>query len=709
MSDSAKYFDRELSWLEFNQRVLHEAFDVDVPLLERLKFLAISASNLDEFYRVRVGALHRLIENNVSQVADSGLTPDQQLTAVNYRLSKMVSDQYECYLNDLSPKLVEHGLVRLSENQLNAAQKLMLKQIVDKEILSILTPMAVEPGEFFPQLQNQTLNICVRLGLDPSSKAEQPQPRFAVIPMGQTLPRCLSLPSEAGLAYMHLEDVVIMSINKFFPGEEILECATFRPTRNAEVEVQELTPYGLAVNMADVLQARTTSSCVRVEVAATASAEVVEFLAEAFEIVETEIYRLPGPLALGEFMSLASRRGFERLQYQPWPPVNSPSVPKEDLMFDILAEKDVLLIHPYDSFEPVVRLLQEAAEDPDVISIKQTLYRISRNSPIIAALKKAIENGKHVSVLLELKARFDESRNLKQARELEAVGAQVILGVKGLKTHAKICIIVRREPHGIQRYMHFGTGNYNEVTARIYSDVSLLTSNEDLGADAIAFFNSISGYSQPPQSYRKLEAAPLRLREALKEMIEAEAERALAGLKAKIVVKVNAITDTVLIDALYAASQAGVEILLNVRGICCLKPGVKGMSENIRVISIVDRFLEHARIMYFYHGGDKKVFISSADWMSRNLDNRKELLTPVEDTVARQHLINTLASYFNDNVKASVLQPDGTYTYLHPEGNEVYRSQEKLYQVSRDAVLRAQKRQRTMFEPHRAEDDDLGR
>ncbi|MCL4163396.1 UNVERIFIED_CONTAM: hypothetical protein GTU68_032845, partial [Idotea baltica] len=435
-----------------------------------------------------------------------------------------------------------------------------------------------------------------------------------------------------------------------------------------------------------------------------ASAELVEFLSEALEIVETEIYRLPGPLSLGDFMTLASRSGFDKLQYESWPPVNSPQVPAEELMFDILAEKDVLLYHPYDSFEPVVRLIEEAAEDPDVIAIKQTLYRISRKSPIIAALKKAVENGKHVSVLLELKARFDESRNLKQARELEAIGAQVILGVKGLKTHAKVCIIVRREPHGIQRYMHFGTGNYNEATARVYSDASLLTSNEDLGMDAIAFFNSISGYSQPPQNYRKLEAAPLRLRESLIEMIEAEAERALAGHKAKIIAKVNAITDTTLIDALYKASQAGVEIQLNIRGICCLKPGIPGLSENIRVISIVDRFLEHARIMYFHHGGDKNVFISSADWMSRNLDNRKELLVPVEDRDAKQQLISTLNNYFDDNVKANLLLSDGTYQQLKPKKDESeFRSQAALYEHSLDSVMRAQKRQRTMFEPHRAE------
>ena len=432
---------------------------------------------------------------------------------------------------------------------------------------------------------------------------------------------------------------------------------------------------------------------------------MIAFLKQQLDVTDEQIISVPGPVDLGGLLELAGRRGFENLRDEPWPPINSPQVPSEELMFDILSERDVLLYHPYESYEPVVRLIEEAADDPDVIAIKQTLYRISRDSQIVKALLRAVDNGKHVTVLLELKARFDEERNLKQAKELEARGAQVIYGVKGLKTHAKICIIVRREPHGIQRYLHFGTGNYNESTARLYSDASYLTSDEDLGVDALAFFNALAGYSQPPYSYRKLAAAPLRLRDTLQELIEVETGRKRNGDEAKIILKLNALTDTALINSLYEASQAGVEILLNIRGICCLKPGIPGLSNNIRVVSVVDRFLEHARILYFHHGGDSRLFISSADWMARNLDHRKELLVPVESEFSRRRLLEILEVYFRDNVKSSELSGDGTYRRLRPEEESpAVRSQEELYRQARENVRRLERRRRTVFEPHRPDE-----
>jgi polyphosphate kinase len=700
----AVYFDRELSWLEFNQRVLNEALNPAVPLLERVKFLAISSTNLDEFYRVRVGALYTLVKAEVTRPAPSGLTPERQLAAVRKRIARMVSDQYRCYLHELTPLLIDNGIQRLLPNQLNTMQKRMVHQIFDQEIFSVLTPMAVPPDGAFPLLPNQMLAVCVKFPprVDPEAP-EETGPRFAIIPFPRTLPRFFAVPSEKGLSYMHLEDIVTMSANAFFPGEEVQECVAFRLTRNAEVEVQEFSPYGLALNMADVLRARTSSECIRLEIDDTASAETQEFLQRHLELVPEEVTRVPGPVDLGGLMELTARRGFENLRDEPWPPVNSPDVPSEELMFDILSNRDVILFHPYESYEPVVRLIEEAADDPDVIAIKQTLYRISRNSQIVKALLRAVENGKHVTVLLELKARFDEERNLKQARELEAMGAQVIYGVKGLKTHAKICIIVRREPHGIQRYLHFGTGNYNEATARLYSDASLLTCDEDLGVDALAFFNAISGYSQPPYNYRKLSAAPIRLRDTLKELIDEEIGRRRDGEEARIVLKLNALTDTTLINSLYEASQAGVEVLLNIRGICCLKPGIPGLSENVRVVSIVDRFLEHARILYFHHGGEPKLFISSADWMPRNLDQRKELLVPVEAEHCRQKLQRVLETYFQDNVKSSTLQPDGTYVRNTPGEEEPFRSQEALYRMVRESVRRQERRRRTLFEPHRPE------
>lgn len=712
------YFDRELSWLEFNQRVLNEALNEEVPLLERLKFLAITGSNLDEFFRVRIGALTTLVDSKSTTVAPSGLTPHRQLTATRQRVTQMIHDQYTLFLDVLQPKLQEIGIVRLRGETLNSHQNHTLKQIIEREVISVLTPMAVGGDIPFPLLANQMLAVCVRLapiqeiqsnldrelGVDAQGKInegayQKPEERFAVIPFGKTLPRFYSLPTETDFGYILLEDAVTAFIQDFFPGETIAECHPFRLTRNAEIEVQELTPQGLAVNMADVLRARTAADCVRLEIDESASQEMVEFLITENSVEGSEVYRLPGPIDLGAFMELANRRGFEHHKYESWPPLTPPDVPAEETMFDIIARRDVVLVHPYESFEPVVRFIDEAADDPDVIAIKQTLYRISRNSPIIKALKRAVDNGKHVTVLLELKARFDEERNLKQARELEAIGAQVIHGVKGLKTHAKVCIVVRREPEGIQRYLHFGTGNYNEATAKLYSDISLLTCDEDLGADAIDFFNTISGYSQPPHNHRKIETAPLQLRGALTELINGEAERAASGQDAKIMIKVNALTDTVLIDALYAASQAGVKIFLNVRGICCLKPGLPGLSENIRVVSIVDRFLEHARILYFHQNGEPKVFISSADWMRRNLDHRKELLVPVENHQCRQRLIHLLRLYAKDNVKSATLQPDGGYIYQHGAGPR-FRAQEAIYREVRQVTRGMARKQRTMFEPH---------
>jgi len=701
--NATRFFDRELSWLEFNQRVLNEALNPQVPLLERLKFLAITSSNLDEFYRVRVGALSILTEAGMVRPAPSGLTPEQQLSAVRERIRTMVHEQYRCYLEELAPQLLEQGIVRLLADQLNAVQKRMVRQIFDQEIFSVLTPMAILAEGTFPMLPNQMLSVCLRLL--PQADPELPELegfRFAILPFGRMLSRFYSVPSEKGLSYMHLEDIIAMFAEEFFPGEEVEECVTFRITRNAEVEVQELTPHGLAINMADVLRARTSADCIRLELDDSVSPESLEFLKQQLRVTDAEITRVPGPVDLGALMELVGRRGYENLRDEPWPPVSSPDVPSEELMFDILADRDVLLFHPYESYEPVVRLLEEAADDPDVIAIKQTLYRISRNSQIVKALQRAVENGKHVTVLLELKARFDEERNLRQARDLEAMGAQVIYGVKGLKTHAKICIIVRREPHGIQRYMHFGTGNYNEATARLYSDASFLTSDEDLGMDALAFFNAISGYSQPPYSYRKLAAAPLRLRDMLKDLVEEETGRKRNGEEARIILKLNALTDTALIHSLYEASQAGVEIRLNIRGICCLQPGLPGQSENIRVVSVVDRFLEHARILYFHRGGDASLFISSADWMARNLDHRKELLVPVESEHCRRHLMKILATYFDDNTKAWELQPDGRYVPVR-DGESPVRAQEKLYRLARETVRRQERRRRTIFEPHRPE------
>lgn len=694
---SPRLFNRELSWLEFNQRVLDEARDDQIPLLERLKFIAITGSNLDEFFMVRVGGLRVLVTRGITSLDPSGMTPLAQLDSISVRAHQMMAEQYECFLRELEPQLAAAGLRRVPGNELSERQAKAVEQVFDGEIFSVLTPMAVSCAAEFPLLGNQTLSVCVQLA--PSSD-EPGKPRFAVIPLGKVLPRFLTLGAERGTAYVLLEDVVGRFVGRFFPGEIVVGHAAFRITRNADFSLRDDLAPDLLAGMEDILVARKHGECVRLELAASAGPELVAFLKEALQVEDRDVFFAPGPIDLSALMQLTDLKGFEQHRYEPWPAQASPQVEPGASMFETLARRDLLLIHPYQSFEPVLRLIEEAAVDPDVLAIKQILYRTSRNSPIVAALARAAQRGKSVTAILELKARFDEARNIEWARNLEEAGVQVVYGVKGLKTHAKTCIIVRREPQGIVRYVHFGTGNYNEITSRIYSDASLLTSNDELGADAVMFFNSITGYSQP-QRYRKIEAAPIGLRPRLLELIEGETKRKMQGQKASIDAKLNALVDPELIEALYTASQAGVPIRLNIRGVCCLVPGVPGMSENIRVVSIIDRFLEHARVLRFHHGGDNLVFISSADWMQRNIDRRIELLVPVEDTPCRNRLIELLEIYFDDNVKARLLNPSGQYTRLKPQGRRKRkRSQEILYEDAVQQVKQAEQSRRTTFEPH---------
>jgi polyphosphate kinase len=695
---SSRYLNRELSWLEFNQGVLDEAHDATVPVLERLKFLAISASNLDEFFMVRVGGL-KLVEHQENPPADpAGMSIREQLDAIALRVHRMTGDQYRCFLEEIEPQFAAAGVRRLSASDLNDRQKQVVDQFFNDEVASVLTPMAIDKSPDFPLLPHQMLHVAVRL----SPREGETRSRFAIIPLGRSLGRFVTLPSDRGYCYILLEDIVAAEVEHFFPGEGVVHCAPFRITRNADIAVRDDLVHDLLSEIEEVLDERKLGNCVRLEVSAAADAETVAFLRQALGVDDGEIYALPGPLDLAGFMRLSDLQGFDNLKYEPWPPRISPDVDLGAGMFNVIARRDILLLHPYDSFEPLVRLLEEAADDPDVLAIKQTLYRTSRNSPIVAALERAAERGKYVTAVIELRARFDEARNIEWARNLERAGVQVIYGVKGLKTHAKICIIVRREPYGIVRYVHFGTGNYNEITARLYSDVSLMTANEEFGADAIAFFNAITGFSQP-QRFRKIDAAPLGLRERIIEMIDAETDRQNHGQKARIIAKLNSLVDPEIIEALYRASNAGVEIKLNIRGVCCLRPGVPKLSEHISVVSIIDRFLEHSRILYFHHGGDKRLFISSADWMPRNLDRRVELLVPVEDHALKNRLLQTLKTYFKDDVKSRRLLPDGRYKRLTPSAKRpAVRAQELLYRRVCDAALVAEQSQRTVFEPHQA-------
>lgn len=715
MDDSnQRYFNRELSWLEFNQRVLNEARDQSNPLLERVKFLAITASNLDEFFMVRVGGLQMLSQALSSATDPTGMTATEQLDAIRQRTRRMVAEQYEC-LRELEEHLAELGIRRLTPRTLSEVQSVGLERNYIDEIVSVHAPLAAD-ADALPHLQGGTLHVCVRLqgqGLGkrglPEEEAEAGD-RFVVIPLSTNLPRLLVLPSERGCEFLMLEDALGMLADRFFPGDEVLDCVPFRITRNADMGVREDGAEDLMSGMEEVLLERKWSDCVRLEIDANVSLEVREFLSRCLEVEEAEVYEIPGPLNLSAWMSLTSLHGYDGAKADPWAPQISPSLPSNENIFKVLSQKSVLLVHPYESFEPVLRLLEQAAVDPDVLAIKQTLYRTSKDSPIIKSLARAAENGKNVTALVELKARFDEQRNIDWARRLESAGVHVIHGVKGLKTHAKLCIVVRREPQGVQRYVHFGTGNYNEITSRIYSDVSYLTADDDLGADAISFFNAISGYSEP-LPFRRIEAAPLGLRDKLLELIDVEILRKQEGMQASIQAKFNSLVDPTLINALYAASQAGVEVKLNIRGICCLRPGVPGLSENIHVVSIVDRFLEHARIVHFHHGGDDLVFISSADWMQRNLDKRIELLTPIEDNESRKRLIEILETYFRDNVKARVLMSDGSFVRVRElpsaklRNQPILRSQQELWRRAVEASAQLEHQRVTRFEPHQGPDE----
>lgn len=697
MSPGPVFINRELSWLAFNRRVLEEALEVQLPLLERLKFLAITGSNMDEFFMVRVGGLQQLRAQADDKVDASGLVPSKQLAAISQAAHEMVADQYACLLSDIEPKLAAEGIRRLKISELTPDQDSYVERLFEHEIYPLISPMAVDLDDPFPLLPGLGVNLCIRLKTIKGSDI----PRFAVVAIPKGLARFVTVPTEEGYHYLLLEDIITAFINRAFPGEQLVETVPFRITRNADMSVREDMAGDLLEQMKEVLTERRQSSCVRLEVSASASDVLRSFLKTALELEDADIYAVGGPIALSAYLRLAGMTGFENLRPEPWPPQPSPALRPNESIFESIARGDILLYHPYESFDPVLRLIEEAADDPDVLAIKQILYRTSDHSPVVAALARAADRDKNVTVVVELKARFDEARNIEWATALEHAGVQVIYGIRGLKTHAKICIVVRREPAGIRRYIHFGTGNYNEKTARLYSDISFMTCNEDFGADASAFFNTITGYSQPIR-FRKIEVAPIGLRARILELIENERERCRQGHVARIDVKLNSLADTEIIRALYAASQTGVKIRLNVRGICCLQPGIPELSENIMVTSIVDRFLEHSRIMYFHNGGDAQVFISSADWMSRNLDRRVELLVPVEDRACRERLVQILDVCFRDNVKACVLGPEGRYERRKASSpGRAVRGQEVLYRQARAAAQSARQDSRAIFEPQR--------
>lgn len=700
--------NRELSWLEFNQRVLDEAQNRENPVLERLKFLAITGGNLDEFFMVRVGSLHILIGSEHNRPDATGLMPEKQLAIVGERIREMMGQQYDT-LDHVLEELKPLGIQLADVNELGRKQIDHLRKWFESYVSGVVSPLATEASGEFPLLVGSNLALCVRLKYQPEQMLGQPpeEPqveRFAVLPIGEALGRFVAVPTESGHCFALVEDVIKRFVGDFFPGQEILETVPFRITRNADMRVDEDGAFDLLQGMQQILADRKEGNCVRLELDVNASAEVQTFLLSQLGATAEQVFFAEGPLRLADWFAIASLQGFDELKNDSWPPQDAPEFPADQDVFEIIRGGDRLLYHPYQSFDPVVRMVEQAASDPEVLSIKQTLYRTSRKSPIVKALEQAALNGKSVTVVVELKARFDEARNIEWARRLERAGVNVIYGVRGLKTHAKVCVVVRKDSDRIRRYMHFGTGNYNESTANLYSDASLFTCDEVLGNDVIAFFNAISGMSVP-QPMQKLAMAPLGLRQKLLEMIDVETQNARRGLPTGIRAKVNSLVDPVMIQALYKASQAGVPIELNVRSICCLRPGVAGLSETIRVVSIVDRFLEHARIFHFHHGGDSRVLISSADWMGRNLDRRVELLVPIEDPSCRTRLLQILEQYFQDNVKAKQLLSDGRYVPVEPGDQPPHRSQYELYKNAVQLMAEHTRNEHSMFQPYRGNQD----
>lgn len=712
------YFNRELSWLDFNQRVLDQASRDCHPLLERVKFLAISASNLDEFFMVRVGGLEMVSGSSSGIIDVMGWTADQQLGKIRARVRKMYKAQSNCLLKELEPELSKHGIERVRAEDITDSQREHLLRHFKDETMSAVAPIAVENAESFPMLSGARLCMCIRLKNEVNSKlgppvsteesvdqvADRKTDRFVLLPLGKSLARFWTLPSQSGYRYMLIEDVVAMFLGEFFGEQEIIETTTLKVTRNGDVLLDEDGRADLLSGMKEMLEARRTSDCIRLEISSSASDAMLTFLQTAIGVSPEDTFSVGCPLALSDYFGLAGIAGFKNLQDQPWPPQPSPDFAPTKDIFETIAAGDRLLCHPYQSYDPVVEFLKAAANDPDVIAIKQTLYRTSRDSEIAEALSVAASRGKHVTAIVELKARFDEARNIYWAHQLEDAGVDVIYGVRGLKTHAKMCLVIRREPSGIRRYVHFGTGNYNESTAKLYSDISLFTCDEQIGSDAVHFFNAISGLSVP-QSLGKLAAAPINLRETLLELIQIETSNAERGGDGQITAKFNSLVDKEIIDALYTASQAGVKVRLNVRGICCLVPGKKGLSENIKVISVVDRMLEHARVFRFSHGGDELLFISSADWMGRNLDCRVELMIPVEDKECKSRLLRILKSYFDDTFSATELQSDGQYVpVVKRKKKDPFRSQQHLYEEACQIHAAHTNPKTTVFEPHRGKD-----
>ncbi len=677
LDDAKLYINRELSQLEFFRRVLEEAQNEHNPLLERIKFLAIVGSNLDEFFMVRVAGLKQQINAGIIEPSADGATPAEQLAAIRKAATRLMAESRVCLKEQLMPALDQTGIHILDYAALNEVQQTRVDEYFDEVVFPVLTPLAFDPGRPFPHISNLSLNLAVII------RDRKGQERFARIKVPDTLARFTPIKRSSGsvrkdgtVPYHHyfvwLEQLISAHLNRLFPGMDVVEAHPFRVVRDADIDIQVLEASDLLETMEESVRQRRFGSVVRVAVNNAMPAHIREILVENLEMDRNDLYPIDGPLGLSSLMGLYSidRHELKETPFVPALPAPLRGKNYNNDIFGAIRRQDILLHHPYDSFGPVVDFLKTAARDPDVLAIKQTLYRVGRNSPVVEALLEASQNGKQVAVLVELKARFDEESNIGWAKALEAEGVHVVYGLLGLKTHSKIAMVVRKEGEGIRRYLHLSTGNYNTVTAQLYTDIGFFTVDEAIGADATDLFNYLTGYSVKTD-YRKLLVAPINLRSQMTELIQREIEHQRKHKNGHLLFKMNALVDKPMIQLLYQASQAGVQVDLLVRGICCLRPGVPGISDNIRVISIVGRFLEHSRIFYFYNNDHEEVYVGSADIMPRNIDHRVEVLFPIENPALIQHLRDdVLTVYLNDTAKARRLLPDGSYEMILPEADQ---------------------------------------
>lgn len=680
-----RFFNRELSWIEFNGRVLHQALRKDLPLLERLQFLSIISSNFDEFFQVRVASVKRLLFTNPEQVDVSGLTPELVLHQISARVHQIIRSQHECLKNDVLPEFAKKNICYLKPEDFSITQAEYAQNFLQNDVYPVLTPLRTDT-EIFPHIGN--LAKYAAFLLKPISgirkaveafKGDEESPRIALVQIPSVVPQVLWLPGEPGVRQFALTEEIITQYGRIlFPGFNVEETLIFKVARDADFAVDEDSGQNFIHEMEKVLVKRQSSF--PVEITCNSSSEtILKFLMDKLELKNEDVYRVEDFVDPGVLMALREIEGAEELSYPVWNHFYPADLPQDEPYWDVLKQKDVLLHVPYESYDPVIKFISDAADDPNVLAIKMTLYRTGKDSPIISALERAAQKGKQVVVLVELKARFDEERNIQWANELENAGVTVIYGLVNLKVHAKIIMVMRRENDTIRRYAHLATGNYNPKTAKLYSDLSLFTSNYEIVNDATQFFNLVTGYSTL-QSMKQLGMAPVTLKTKLLANIQREIDRSDPVHPGLIVAKMNSLTHTEVIEALYKASQAGVKVLLNIRGICMLVPGVKGLSENIKVVSIVDRYLEHSRIFYFQNGGNEELYLSSADWMSRNLDRRIELMFPVLDREVFAEVKEILDTYFTDNVNALVLKENGIWEEKTPEkGQELRRAQEVLY------------------------------